>query len=207
MVNLSSPLQLFLNPSQIQIRTQFFCGSHFLPLLDPPNSFLPFSLSLLHCFSAFLSLLSAITGTASSPDYLSSFNLGQTPHWSSLAFTMKRSIEDGAAVNVTNSKKPVFLTKAEREALALKRRQQEADQLNQRRQDLLSSISVSTSTSNKPSDSDRHRDSDRDRDRDRDRERDWDRRDRDRDRRDRERGEREEASVPASIVVREGFRR
>ena len=150
-----------------------------------------------------LSLLSAITGTASSPDYLSSFNLGQTPHRSSLAFTMKRSIEDGAAVNVTNSKKPVFLTKAEREALALKRRQQEADQLNQRRQDLLSSISVSTSTSNKPSDSDRHRD----RDRDRDCERDRDRRDRDRDRRDRERGEREEASVPASIVVREGFRR
>jgi hypothetical protein len=59
--NLSSPLQLFLNPSRIQIRTQFFCGSHFLPLLGPPNSFLPFSLSLLHCFSASLSLLSAIS--------------------------------------------------------------------------------------------------------------------------------------------------
>jgi hypothetical protein len=59
--NLSSPLQLFLNLSRIQIRTQFFCGSHFLPLLGPPNSFLPFSLSLLHCFSASLSLLSAIS--------------------------------------------------------------------------------------------------------------------------------------------------
>ena len=59
--NLSSPLQLFLNPSRIQIRTQFFCGSHFLPLLGPPNSFLPFSLSppLLLCLS--LSLLSAIS--------------------------------------------------------------------------------------------------------------------------------------------------
>jgi hypothetical protein len=30
-------------------------------LLGPPYSFLPFSLSLLHCFSASLSLLSAIT--------------------------------------------------------------------------------------------------------------------------------------------------
>jgi hypothetical protein len=59
--NLSSPLQLFLNPSRIQIRTHFFYGSHFLPLLGPPNSFLPFSLSLLHCFSASLSLLSAIS--------------------------------------------------------------------------------------------------------------------------------------------------
>ena len=31
--NLSSPFQLFLNPNRIQIQTQFFCGSHFLPLL------------------------------------------------------------------------------------------------------------------------------------------------------------------------------
>ena len=37
--------KLFLNPSRIQIRTQFFCGSKFLPLLGPPYSFLPFSLS------------------------------------------------------------------------------------------------------------------------------------------------------------------
>jgi hypothetical protein len=59
--NLSSPLQLFLNPSRIQILTQFFCGSHFLPLLAPPSSFLPF-LSLSSTASLLsLSLLSAIS--------------------------------------------------------------------------------------------------------------------------------------------------
>jgi hypothetical protein len=40
--------QLFLNPCRIQIWTQFFCGSQFLPLLSPHISlFSQFSLSLL----------------------------------------------------------------------------------------------------------------------------------------------------------------
>ena len=40
-------LRLFFNPSRIQIRTQFFCGSQFLPLLGPHVSlFSQFSLSL-----------------------------------------------------------------------------------------------------------------------------------------------------------------
>ena len=84
MANLSSPLQLFLNPSRIQIRTQFFCGSQFLPLLGPPNSFLPFSLSLLHCFSASLSLSSRpLQVRPPFPDYLSSLISAKTltgPH-------------------------------------------------------------------------------------------------------------------------------
>ena len=67
-------LQLFLNPVRIQIRTQFFCGSQFLPLLGPPNSFLPFSLSLLHCFSASLSLSSRPLQTRPRTPFLS-----QTP--------------------------------------------------------------------------------------------------------------------------------
>ncbi len=61
MPNLSSPLQLFLNPSRIQIQTQFFCGSQFITVAGPTFFFLPiFSLSppVLLCFSL---LLSAIT--------------------------------------------------------------------------------------------------------------------------------------------------
>ncbi|KAM4072573.1 hypothetical protein ACB094_11G147800 [Castanea mollissima] len=91
---------------------------------------------------------------------------------------MKRSFtDDVSAVNVKSSAvKPVFLARAEREALALKRRQQEADEINKSRQILLSSAfnnnhnRHNSSDLNKPSDSDRHRDRDRDR-RNRDRER------------------------------------
>jgi hypothetical protein len=53
MPNLSSPFSLFLNPSQIQIRTQFTWVPVLLPLLGPRSSFLPiFSLSppVLLCF-------------------------------------------------------------------------------------------------------------------------------------------------------------
>ena len=84
---------------------------------------------------------------------------------------MKRSLtEDVSAVKVTSSAvKPVFITRADREALALKRRQQEADEINKSRQSLLSSASNNHNSNdlNKPSDSGRHRDRDRDRDRDR----------------------------------------
>ncbi|KAG6712308.1 hypothetical protein I3842_05G097300 [Carya illinoinensis] len=95
----------------------------------------------------------------------------------------KRSIEDVSAVSSV-PKKPVFLTKAQREELALKRRQQEADQIQNHRQDILSSLGQSVSVSNndlRPSDSDR-RDRDRERERERDRDRERDRRDRERDR-------------------------
>ncbi|KAF3956435.1 hypothetical protein CMV_018437 [Castanea mollissima] len=102
---------------------------------------------------------------------------------------MKRSFtDDVSAVNVKSSAvKPVFLARAEREALALKRRQQEADEINKSRQILLSSAfnnnnnhnRHNSSDLNKPSDSDRHRDRDRDR-RNRDREREEDAKSRER---------------------------
>ncbi|GJR91273.1 DEAD-box ATP-dependent RNA helicase 21 [Tanacetum coccineum] len=107
---------------------------------------------------------------------------------------MKRSIDDLG--EKLQTKKPVFLSKAEREALALKRRQEEFEEQKRRQEQLLnqSNPNSSSSSSKQPSDDvTRHRSS-RDYDRDRDR-RDRDRRDRDRDRdrRDRDR-EREEES-------------
>lgn len=104
---------------------------------------------------------------------------------------MKRSTED--------AKKPVFLTKAEREQLALQRRQEEiAQQRRQAEQILLESRSNANSTadgSNPSTASDgrnHHHRSSRDRDSER-RDRESERRDRDAERRNRER-EREEES-------------
>lgn len=107
-------------------------------------------------------------------------------------------------LHVALDKKPVFLTKAQREQLALQRRQEEIS-LQRRHQDQLLSNSQKPSfdyvDNHKPSDPDR-RDRDRGRDRDRDRERDRDRardreRDRDRDleRRTREKEREEEAKA------------
>ncbi|KAF5779129.1 putative RNA helicase [Helianthus annuus] len=81
-------------------------------------------------------------------------------------------------------KKPVFLSKAEREQLALKRRQEEFEQQKRRSEQ----SNPNPSSSNPPpsaDDSSRHHRSDRDRrdrDRERDRERDSERRNRDRER-------------------------
>ncbi|KAK7252231.1 hypothetical protein RIF29_36042 [Crotalaria pallida] len=103
---------------------------------------------------------------------------------------MKRSIDD---VSVTaNSSKPVFLTKAQREELALQRRQQQIADQTRRHDDLLSlsrnrPTTTTTTADPKPSASSDHR---RDRDRDRDREREREMR-READRRNREK-EREE---------------
>ncbi|KVH95742.1 DEAD-box ATP-dependent RNA helicase 21 [Cynara cardunculus var. scolymus] len=98
---------------------------------------------------------------------------------------MKRSTDDIG--EKLQAKKPVFLTKAEREQLALKRRQDEFDEQKRRSEQLLLQNNPNSSSSKPPLSSDdasRHHRSSRDYDRDRDR----DRRDRDRDRdRDRER--------------------
>ncbi|ESW28375.1 hypothetical protein PHAVU_003G281500 [Phaseolus vulgaris] len=108
---------------------------------------------------------------------------------------MKRPNDDVAN---TSTAKPTFLTKSQREQLALQRRQDEVAEQKRRQEQLLSR---NHSSDPKPS-SDRQRDRDRDRERDRDRDKDRDRdreraRDRDRDReperRNRER-EREEDS-------------
>ena len=95
---------------------------------------------------------------------------------------MKHSLtEDVSAINVTSSNmKLVFLTGVEREALALKHRKKEADEINKSCQSLLSSASNNhnhnhhnnNNNLSKPSDSDRHRDCDWDRDCDCDRDRD-----------------------------------
>ena len=108
---------------------------------------------------------------------------------------MKRSLtKDISAVNVTSSTmKPVFLARAEHEALSLKHYKKEADEINKSHQSLLPSTCNNHSHNHnhhnnnnlkKPSDSDRHRDRncDRDRDRDRDYDRNRDRCDRDRER-------------------------
>ena len=80
---------------------------------------------------------------------------------------MKHSLtKDVSAINVTSSTvKPIFLTRAECEALALKRCKKEADEINKICQSLLSSASKNHNHDNsndlsKPSDSDRHRDCD-----------------------------------------------
>ncbi|XP_071692108.1 DEAD-box ATP-dependent RNA helicase 21 [Rutidosis leptorrhynchoides] len=99
---------------------------------------------------------------------------------------MKRSTDDLG--DKLQAKKPVFLTKAEREQLALKRRQDEFEEQKRRTEQLLHQANTVSSSSSKPpssaDDSSRNHRSSRDYDRDRDRDRD--RRDRDRDR-DRER--------------------
>ncbi|GKD70606.1 hypothetical protein Tco_1324696, partial [Tanacetum coccineum] len=82
---------------------------------------------------------------------------------------MKRSIDDLG--EKLQTKKPVFLSKAEREALALKRRQEEFEEQKRRQEQLLnqSNPNSSSSSSKQPSDDvTRHRSS-RDYDRDRDR--------------------------------------
>ncbi|KAI3863509.1 hypothetical protein MKW92_015377 [Papaver armeniacum] len=118
---------------------------------------------------------------------------------------MKRALDDltsgGATpISATNIKKPVFLTKAQREQLAIQRREEEvaeqkrrAEQLAQQQQNPNSSSSNnhrSARASSPSHDSRHHRSRDRERDRDRERERD---RERDNERRNRER-EREEES-------------
>jgi hypothetical protein len=82
MANLSSPLHLFLNPSRIQIQTQFFCGSQFITIVGPTLFFSPvFSLSppLLLCLS--LSPLGHYRPPVrpSSPRFSLFITLGQTP--------------------------------------------------------------------------------------------------------------------------------
>jgi ATP-dependent RNA helicase DDX23/PRP28 len=96
--------------------------------------------------------------------------------------------------------KPKFLTKAEREELALKKRQEQVEEQRRKLEEARKSNNLFTSKdqeSSTSSSSDRNRDRDRDRDRDRERDRDrGDRdrerdRDRDRDRRDRDRSNRD----------------
>lgn len=121
---------------------------------------------------------------------------------------MKRSADD--IVEKLQSKKPVFLSKAEREQLALKRRQEEFEEQKRRQEHLLHNNNPSSSSVKPPSsadDSSRHHRSSRDYDRDRDRDRD--RRDRERDRererdserrnRDRERDEEHKAREKARL--------
>ncbi|MCL7052284.1 hypothetical protein MKW94_029918 [Papaver nudicaule] len=126
---------------------------------------------------------------------------------------MKRAIDDitgGGATTIAapNTKKPVFLTKAQREQLAIQRREEEvaeqkrrAEQLTQQEQNPNSSSSnnnhrSSARHSSPPHDSRNHNNNHRSRDRERDRERERERerdRERDNERRNRER-EREEES-------------
>ncbi|KAG2327856.1 hypothetical protein Bca52824_010584 [Brassica carinata] len=112
---------------------------------------------------------------------------------------MKRSISEVSgstplnSLDSSNAKKPVFLTKAQREELALKRRQDQiSEQRLRREQPNHSTPDTEDANGDRSNDRDRHRDRDRDLDRDRDRERDRGRdrerdRDRDRDRRERDR--------------------
>lgn len=132
-----------------------------------------------------------------------------------------------ASNNSSGGVKPVFLTKAQREQLALQKRQEEVAEQKRRAEQILqgksadnnSSFDSSHHRSSRDHDRDRdrdhrdHRDRDRDRDRGRDRERDRDRerereRDRDRDRdierRNRER-EREEESKARDRVRSESL--
>lgn len=119
---------------------------------------------------------------------------------------MKRSINEvvgSTSVNTLDSsvsKKPVFLTKAQREELALKRRQDQISEQRLRREQIGRSEpeteDANGDNANRDKDRDRDRDRERDRDRDRDRGRDRDR-DRDREReRDRERDRRERDREP-----------
>ncbi|KAJ4959990.1 hypothetical protein NE237_019900 [Protea cynaroides] len=106
---------------------------------------------------------------------------------------MKRSIEDASVTAATNISKPVFLTKTQREQLAIQRREQEVAEQKLKTEQLRLQQQGQQNRSSKPSDhpspdSRHHRSRDRDRDRDRDRERE---RDRESERRNRDR-EREE---------------
>ncbi|XVF84504.1 hypothetical protein PTKIN_Ptkin17bG0042100 [Pterospermum kingtungense] len=100
-------------------------------------------------------------------------------------------------MNSNNLPKPVFLTKAQREQLALKRLEEQRAQQKRRIEELYGSNSNSDSPSTKPSsDSADRRDRDRDRDRDRERQRERDRESERRNReREREREREEEAKA------------
>ncbi|KAH0886754.1 hypothetical protein HID58_062850, partial [Brassica napus] len=102
--------------------------------------------------------------------------------------TMKRSINDVVG-STSDAKKPVFLTKAQREELALKRRQDQISDQRLRREQLALL---------NPDDEDSN---DRDRDRERDRDRDRRERDREPDRRIREREREEEAKAREAARV------
>ncbi|XP_010249341.1 PREDICTED: DEAD-box ATP-dependent RNA helicase 21 [Nelumbo nucifera] len=114
---------------------------------------------------------------------------------------MKRSVDDLGVTAATNIKKPVFLTKAQREQLALQRREEEVTEQKRRAEQLLQQQQQQQQQQNRsrkssdhsPSrDSRQHRSRDRDRDRNRDRDREREReRERESERRNRER-EREE---------------
>ncbi|KAF8400101.1 hypothetical protein HHK36_015976 [Tetracentron sinense] len=118
---------------------------------------------------------------------------------------MKRSVEDiGAAIGgssssissstatvttATNIKNPVFLTKAQREQLAIQRREEEVAEQKRRSEQLQQPQNRPNSKSSPSHDSRHHRSSrDRDRERERERERESERRNRERER------EREEES-------------
>ena len=97
MANLSSPLHLILNPSRIQIQTQFFCGSQFITVAGPTLFFsLVFSLSLspplLLCLS--LSPLGHYRPPVrrSSPRFSLFITLGQTHTTSTTATTTPNPI-------------------------------------------------------------------------------------------------------------------
>ncbi|RID66944.1 hypothetical protein BRARA_D02052 [Brassica rapa] len=121
---------------------------------------------------------------------------------------MKRSINDVVG-STSDAKKPVFLTKAQREELALKRRQDQISDQRLRREQLTLPNPDDEDDRDRDRDRDRERerdrgrDRDRDRDRDRERERDRDRRERDRepDRRIREREREEEAKAREAARV------
>uniref|UniRef100_M4DZC5 DEAD-box ATP-dependent RNA helicase 21 n=1 Tax=Brassica campestris TaxID=3711 RepID=M4DZC5_BRACM len=119
---------------------------------------------------------------------------------------MKRSINDVVG-STSDAKKPVFLTKAQREELALKRRQDQISDQRLRREQLTLPNPDDEDDRDRDRDRDRERERDRgrdrDRDRDRDRERDRDRRERDRepDRRIREREREEEAKAREAARV------
>ncbi|KAJ6840611.1 DEAD-box ATP-dependent RNA helicase 21 [Iris pallida] len=79
---------------------------------------------------------------------------------------------------VSDPSKPVFLSKADRQKLALQRREEAANDHKRRAIDHLQSLSRPTNPSSDRRDPDRDRERDRDRDRERERDRDRDRRSR-----------------------------
>ncbi|KAJ8545067.1 hypothetical protein K7X08_017650 [Anisodus acutangulus] len=109
---------------------------------------------------------------------------------------MSRSVDDLGTTKSDPSKKPVFLTKAQREELALKRRHEEIAEQKRRSEQFLQQQGANRPSSTDNNDHDRdHRDRDRsDYHRSRDREREAERRKRDRER-DEEVRERERARL------------
>ncbi|KAJ0240124.1 DEAD-box ATP-dependent RNA helicase 21 [Hirschfeldia incana] len=112
---------------------------------------------------------------------------------------MKRSINEVSvsttplnSLDSSNANKPVFLTKAQREELALKRRQDQISDQRLRREQLNHSTPETEEDANGNRSNDRNRDHDRDLDRHRDRGRN---RGRDRNRRERDREREEEAKA------------